>query len=99
MGLQNITAFPVDGAAIVPVGAASTAYVQNLAYHKSAFRMVSVPLVLPDGTDMAAQKTVDGFTIRVIRDYAVLTDKLIMRLDFLGGICAPRPEWAVRVTA
>jgi hypothetical protein len=98
-GLQNISAFPVDGAAITPVGAASTAYVQNIAYHKSAFRMVSVPLVKPDGTDMAAQKTVDGFTLRVIRDYDVLTDKLIMRLDFLGGIAAVRPEWAVRITA
>lgn len=97
-GLQNITAFPVDGAAITPVGAASSALVQNLAYHKSAFRMVSVPLVTPGGLDMASQKTHEGFTIRVIRDYDVLTDKLIMRLDFLGGICAPRPEWAVRVT-
>ena len=98
-GLQNITAFPVDGAAITPVGAASTAYVQNLAYHKSAFRMVSVPLITPNGTDMAAQKSSGGFTIRVIRDYEILTDKLIMRLDFLGGICAPRPEWSVRITA
>lgn len=98
-GLQNITAFPVDGAAITPVGSASTAYVQNLAYHKSAFRMVSVPLVTPGGLDMSAQKTHEGMTIRVIRDYDVLTDKLIMRLDFLGGICAPRPEWAVRVTS
>lgn len=98
LGLQNITAFPVDGAAITPVGAASTAYVQNLAYHKSAFRMVSVPLVTPGGLDMAAQKTHEGMTVRVIRDYDVLTDKLIMRLDFLGGICAPRPEWAVRIT-
>lgn len=99
-GLQNITAFPVDGAAITPVGAASSALVQNLAYHKSAFRMVSVPLVTPSGTDMAAQKTSKGgFTIRVIRDYDVLTDKLIMRLDFLGGIAAVRPEWAVRITS
>jgi len=98
-GLQNITAFPVDGAAITPVGGASSALVQNLAYHKSAFRMVSVPLITPSGTDMAAQKTSGGFTIRVIRDYDVLTDKLIMRLDFLGGIAAVRPEWAVRITS
>lgn len=97
--LQNITAFPVDGAAITPVGVASTSYVQNLAYHKSAFRMASVSLVTPGGTDMAAEKTVDGLTIRVIRDYDVLTDKLIMRLDFLGGIAAVRPEWACRITA
>lgn len=96
-GLQNVTAFPADGDAIVPVGGASTGYRQNLAYHKSAFRMVSVPLITPDGVDMAAQKTVDGITVRVIRDYDVLTDKLIMRVDFLGGICAPRPEWACRI--
>lgn len=98
-GLQNISAFPVDGAAITPVGLASTGYIQNLAYHKSAFRMASVPLITPDGTDMASQKTVDGITLRVIRDYDVLTDKLIMRLDFLGGIAAVRPEWACRITA
>jgi len=98
-GKQNITAFPVDGAAITPVGAASTGYVQNLAYHKSAFRMVSVPLIMPDGVDMAAQKTHEGITLRVIRQYDVLTDKLIMRLDFLGGIAAVRPEWACRITA
>lgn len=98
-GLQNIDAFPADGDAITPVGAASTGYVQNLAYHKSAFRMVSVPLVKPDGMDMAAQKTHEGVTLRVIRDYDVLTDKLIMRLDFLGGLAAVRPEWACRITA
>ena len=99
--LQNVTAAPVDETgALVFVGTASTAYVQNLAYHKSAYRMASVPLVLPDGTDMASQSTSDGgFTIRVIRDYTVLTDKLIMRLDFLGGFAAVRPEWASRITA
>lgn len=98
--LQNITAFPVDGAAITPVGAASSTLTQNMAYHKSAYRMASVPLVLPDGLDMAAQATSDGgFTIRVIRDYTVLTDKLVMRLDYLGGFAAVRPEWSCRITA
>lgn len=95
--LQNVSALPADDAAIVFVGAASAALRQSLAYHKSAFRMVSVPLVTPGGTDMAAQETKDGFTIRVIRDYDVLTDKLIMRLDFLGGLAATRPEWACRI--
>jgi len=99
--LQNVTAAPVDETgALVFGGGASGSYVQNLAYHKSAYRMASVPLVLPDGLDMAAQATSDGgFTIRVIRDYTVLTDKLIMRLDFLGGFAPVRPEWGVRITA
>jgi len=99
--LQNVSAAPVDETSTLTfVGTASTAYVQNLAYHKSAYRIASVPLVLPDGTDMASQSTSDGgFTIRVIRDYTVLTDKLIMRLDFLGGFAAVRPEWSARITA
>lgn len=98
--LQNVSALPADNADLVFVGVASTAYTQNLCFHRSAFRHVSVPLVMPDGLDMAAQATSDGgMTIRVIRDYDVLTDKLVMRLDYLGGLAAVRPEWAVRVTS
>lgn len=98
---QNVSAAPVDETGTLTfVGNASTSYSQSLAYHKSAFRMVSVPLVMPGGMDMAGQATSDGgFTIRVLRDYDILTDKLIMRLDFLGGLAAVRPEWACRITA
>lgn len=99
--LQNVTAAPVDETgALVFVGPVSTGYVQNLAYHKSAYRMASVPLFLPKGVDEAAQSTSDGgFTIRVIKFYAGLTDKLIMRLDYLGGFSVVRGEWGVRITA
>lgn len=96
--LQNVTALPADNAALVFIGSASTTYTQNLVYAKSAFRMASVPLVLPDGLDMAAQETYKGITVRVVRDYDILTDKLIMRLDFLGGLAPVRPEWACRIT-
>lgn len=96
--LQNVTALPADNAALVFIGSASTTYTQNLVYANSAFRMASVPLVLPDGLDMAAQETYKGITVRVVRDYDILTDKLIMRLDFLGGLAPVRPEWACRIT-
>ena len=99
-GLQSVSAFPVDeDTCNVLTGSASTGYRQNLAYHKSAYRMVSVPLVMPDGLDMAAQESHAGFTLRVIRDYDVKTDELVMRLDFLGGFAATRPEWASRITS
>lgn len=96
---QNIASFPQDGDQITPVGGVSTNYIQNMAYVPSAFRFVSVPLVLPDGTDMASQSTVNGVTVRVIRDYLPLTDKLLMRFDVLYGFAAVRPEWACRITA
>jgi len=95
----NITGFPTDGDAITPVGGVSSAYFQNFTYAPSAFRFASAPLVLPDGTDMASQSTVNGITVRVIRDYLPLTDKMLMRIDVLYGFAAVRPEWACRVTA
>jgi hypothetical protein len=98
-GLQNINALPQSGAAIVFSGAASTAYAQNLQFHKSAFKMASVPLVMPTAVEFAAQETVDGVTIAVVRAWDQLQRKMVTRLDFLGGLCAVRPEWATRVTA
>lgn len=99
-GLQNITRFPTDEDEITILnGGVSTTRIQNLAYNKKAFRFVSVPLVKPDGLDIAAQETVGGITVRVIRDYAVLTDQLIMRLDVLYGFVAVRPEWSCKITA
>lgn len=97
--LQNVSALPVDEAAITFVGdAGTTAYTQSLMYHKDAFRVVSVPLVLPNSAEFAEQATEDGMTISIIRDFDILQRRMITRLDFLGGVCPVRPEWACRVT-
>ncbi len=98
-GLQNVDALPQDNAAVTFVGAASTNYAQPIQYHKNAFKMVSVPLIMPTNAEFAAQETVDGITVAVIRDFDILKRRMITRLDFLGGISAVRPEWACRVTA
>lgn len=97
--LQNVDALPADEAAVTFVGSASTTYTQNLAFHKNAFRMASVPLIMPKNAEFAEQRTVDGLTIAIVRDFDVLTRKMITRLDFLGGLCLERPEWACRITA
>ena len=101
--LQNITAFPASGA-VVTLGAgtgnaASTTYRQNLAYHKGAFRMVSVPLVMPEAVEMAMQTTFEDVSVAVVRAFDVRTRAMITRIDFLGGFCATRPQWACRITA
>jgi len=100
-GRQNVNSFPQGSAAIViQSGAVSTSFTNSLAYHKSAFRMVSVPLVMPKYAEIAEQYTSEaGFTIALIRDFDVLQRRMITRLDFLGGVAAVRPEWACRVTA
>jgi hypothetical protein len=97
---QNVSAAPVDeDACTVVTGLASTTYTHNLFYHKQACRFASVPLVKPDGLDMAGQETVDGITIRVLRGFDIRTDQLIMRLDFLGGFSVVRPEWGGVITS
>lgn len=99
-GQQNVSALTASGQGVVfATGAASTGYAQNLAFHKSAFRFASVPLIMPDGVDFKAQETYEGITVRVIRDYIPTTDKLIMRCDVLWGMANVRPQFATRVTA
>lgn len=98
---QNVSAAPATTAALVfsNSAVASTAYTQNLAFHKKAFRMVSVPLIMPEQVEMKAQETVDGITIAIVRAWDQNKRSMITRLDFLGGICADRPEWACRIVA
>jgi len=91
---QNITAFPQSTAVVTFVGTASQNFTQNLAYDSGAFRMVSLPLVTPPDTIVAEQRTHNGITMRFIQQYDVRTDKVINRLDFLGGIVAARAEHA-----
>lgn len=98
-GLQDIDSLPQSGAAVTLVGSTSTGYMQSLAFHKSAFRFASVPLMKPNGAHMVGQETVDDITIRVWMDSIILTDNMVMRIDFLGALAATRPEWSCRITA
>lgn len=95
--LKNINAFPQDGAAITPVGAASTGYKQNIAFHKNSFRLATVPLIMPKNAEFAAQHTYKGINMAVVYDWDQLKRSMVLRMDVLGGLCEERPEWAVRV--
>lgn len=97
--LQNISGFPTDGNAITPVGSASTGYKQNLAYHKNAFRLVTVPLVMPKNAEFAQQFNYKGINVAVVYDWDQLKRSMVLRFDILGGLALERPEWACRVTA
>lgn len=96
---QTVSAAPADTAVMTFVGAANTSYGQNLAFHKSAFRFVSLPLIKPNGVDMVGQETMDDITVRIVQDYDVLKDRMVMRADVLWGLANVRPEWACRITA
>jgi hypothetical protein len=98
VGLQNVSALPQGTATVTLVGTASTAYSQNIAFHPSAMRFCSVPLVMPDDVAFKAQETVDGITVRVLQQYQISDDTMPMRFDILFGSCVVRPEWMCRLT-
>lgn len=95
--LKNISGFPTDGNAITPVGAASGAYRQNIAFHKNSFRLATVPLIMPKNAEFAAQHRQNGITMAVVYDWDQLKRSMVLRMDVLGGLCEERPEWACRV--
>lgn len=94
---QNVSASPTDTGAVTKVGGASAVYDISMAYHKEAFAFATADLEMPDGVDMAARKTVDGISMRLVRQYDVRDDTFPMRLDILYGYKTIRPELACRL--
>lgn len=98
-GLQNVTALPADNAVVTfATGSASTTYAQNLALHKNAFKMVTLPLYAPKGEEVVATETVDGITVNLVSGFDVRTREVITRLDVLYAFDPVRPGWSTRLT-
>ena len=95
--LATINAFPADNAAVTFVGAASTAYPQNLVYQKNAITFATADLLLPQGVDMASRQVHNGISLRVVRQYDINNDRMPCRIDVLYGYSVIRPQMAVRV--
>lgn len=96
---QNVSAGAADNAAITVVtGSASTAYAQNLCFHRNAFALVMADLDLPDGAAFKARESAENLSARVVKQYDIDLDRDIIRLDILYGVKTIYPELAVRLT-
>jgi hypothetical protein len=95
---KNIDALPVTAAAITLHGSASTAYRQNIVYHKDAFAFVTADLPIMDDAHKCVRKTMDGLSLRVWMASDIRNDELLVRLDVLYGGKTLRPEWACRIS-
>lgn len=94
---KTITALPANDAAVTFAGAESIVYPLNIAHHRDAFVLGTADLVLPNGTDLAARESYDGISMRVVRDYDIVNDVIVCRVDILYGWLLARPELACRV--
>ena len=95
---QNVSAAPADNAALTFLGTASTAYRQNLVFHKNAFGLAMVPLVSPPGAVDVARESLEGTSVRVIPYYTGSSDTSAWRLDILYGCKALDPRLAARLS-
>jgi hypothetical protein len=97
---QNVTNRPADNAAITVVtGAASTAYPQNILFHRDAFTMVTVDMDVPKGMDMAERMVVDNVSMRFVRGFDITNNKRLCRFDIMAGFGSLQRDFALRLTS
>jgi hypothetical protein len=95
--LATVDSFPQSGAVVTVLGAASTAYPQNLIYHKDAITFATADLLLPQGVDMASRQVHNGISMRIVRQYDINNDRMPCRIDVLYGFGVIRAPQAARL--
>jgi hypothetical protein len=70
-----------------------------MVFHPDAFALGCADLIVPKGCDMAgrASDPESGLSVRFIRQYDGVNDRMINRLDILFGVASLYPEFACRV--
>ena len=96
---QNVSATAADSADITVAGASAVSTQLSVAYHPDAFVMGVAELDTPGGTDRAFRATdpQTGVSVRIIRDYNVVTDQWITRFDVLFGFNTLYEQLACRI--
>lgn len=99
-GFQNAALSGVantDGLTVSRIGAASSAFGQDLFFHEDAFVFATADLenVAQYGA-WGARESMDGISMRIARQYAIGTDTVPCRIDILWGFAPLYPELAAR---
>lgn len=95
---QTVDSVPTSTAVITCAGAVSTAYRQNMMFHKNAFALAMVPMVKPPGAVDVGRETYKGISVRVIPYYDGINDLSQWRCDVLFAVKTVDPRLAVRVS-
>ncbi len=86
-----------DNLTVTAFGVASTAYGQNLQFHKDAFVFATADLVdVSEFGAWGARDSMDGVSMRIAKQYDVSTDQVPCRIDILYGFAGLYPELAAR---
>jgi hypothetical protein len=96
---QNVSAGPAADADLTIAGGSAVSTQLSCAYHPDAFVFGCSDLDVPGGTDRAFRATdpQTGLSVRIIRDYNVLSDVWVTRFDILFGFNTLYEQLACRV--
>lgn len=97
---QNVDSANGNDKTITYMGTAGTGYKQNMVFHRDAFQLVTVPLMIDPSMQFAARATDEdtGLSIRIAKGYDITNDEIATRCDILYGVKALRPELATRLS-
>jgi len=96
---QNVSAAPADNAAVSFMGAPSTTYRQNSAFHKSSLKLVTAKLMRPySGECEFATDPETGLTIRYWRTSDGTNDTHLHRFDVVFGVKNLDPRLGTRIS-
>lgn len=95
---QNAVGTLPSAAAITVAGAADEVKRTGVAFTKDAFVFATAPLNVPNGCDMASQMSMDGISIRFVRDFDINSGDMKARFDVIYGYNTLREEFAVLMT-
>jgi hypothetical protein len=98
---QTVDVSPANNAAVTVSGATAVQSARGLVFHPEAFCFGCADLEMYDNQhmmEMAADKDL-GLAIRMWGQPDINTDRLLLRLDVLGGWLTQYPQGAVRVAA
>lgn len=96
---QNVDSLPASGAAITPLAATATVTTQGMAWHRTAFALMSASLEVPKNVDMGYEATDPdtGVSVRFTRAWDPIKDRWINRLDTIYGFGSLYPELACAI--
>ncbi len=93
---QTVNVAPANDAGLVFDGTASTAYRQNLAFHKNAMALAVVPMEMPPAAYGGTRQSYKNLSVRLIPTYDATNDISKWRLDLLYGRKLIDPRLTVR---
>jgi len=96
---QNLSALPVENAAVTIPGTASTPYRVAMAFHTNCISLAMVPIAIPPSITWKQSISKNGFSLVWMRGTDIYTLQEVLRCDVLYDIIVVNPDLGCRIAS